>query len=70
LTALSLLVVFLYGSMIWGMFPGVYQNVSWEGHMMGFVSGIILAICFRNEGPQQPVYEWLEEEDDEENEEK
>ena len=70
LTALSLLVVFLYGSMVWGMFPGVYQNVSWEGHMMGFVSGIILAIYFRKEGPQQPVYEWLDEEDDEENEEK
>ena len=70
LTALSLLVVFLYGSMIWGMFPGVYQNVSWEAHMMGFVSGIILAICFRKEGPQPPVYEWLDEEDEDENEEK
>ena len=62
LVALSLLVVFLYGEMVWGIFPGVYKNVSWESHMLGFFSGIVLSICFRNEGPQRPVYEWLEEE--------
>lgn len=66
LAGLSLLIVFIYGSMVWGMFPGVYQNVSWESHMLGFVSGIILAIWYRNEGPQRPVYEWLDEEDEEE----
>ena len=27
LIALSLLIVFLYGSMVWGLFPGVYKNV-------------------------------------------
>jgi membrane associated rhomboid family serine protease len=66
LVALSLLVVFLYGSMVWGMIPDFYQNVSWESHMMGFVSGIIMAIWFRNKGPRQPVYEWMLEEEDEE----
>jgi membrane associated rhomboid family serine protease len=67
LVALSLLVVFLYGSMVWGMLPELYKNVSWEAHMLGFVSGIITAIWFRNEGPQTPVYEWMEEgEEDEE----
>ena len=64
LIALSLIIVFLYGSMIWGLFPGVYKNVSWESHMLGFFSGIVLAIWYRNEGPQRPVYEWMEEEDD------
>ncbi|MGE5406230.1 MAG: rhomboid family intramembrane serine protease [Methanosarcina sp.] len=63
LIALSLLIVFLYGSMVWGLFPGVYQNVSWESHMLGFFSGIVLSIFYRNRGPQRPVYEWLEEED-------
>jgi membrane associated rhomboid family serine protease len=63
LVALSLLVVFLYGSMIWGLFPGIYQNVSWESHMLGFFSGITLAIYYRKEGPQTPVYEWLQEEE-------
>lgn len=65
LAGISLLIVFVYGSMVWGMFPGVYQNVSWESHMLGFVSGIILAIWYRNEGPQRPVYEWLDDEEDE-----
>jgi membrane associated rhomboid family serine protease len=64
LIALSLLIVFLYGSMVWGIFPGVYKNVSWESHMLGFFSGLILALWFRKEGPQQLVYEWLEEDED------
>lgn len=68
LIALSLLIVFLYGSMVWGMFPHIYQNVSWESHMLGFFSGIILAIIYMNEGPQLPVYEWMEEEEEVERE--
>ena len=63
LIALSLLIVFLYGSMVWGLFPGVYKNVSWESHMLGFFSGVVLAIWFRKEGPQAPVYKWLDEEE-------
>lgn len=66
LIALSLLIVFLYGSMVWGMLPEFYKNVSWESHMLGFISGIILSLWFRNEGPQKPVYEWLEEDEEEE----
>ena len=66
LTALSLLIVFLYGSMVWGMLPEFYKNVSWESHMLGFVSGIILSVWFRNQGPQRPVYEWMEEDEVEE----
>jgi membrane associated rhomboid family serine protease len=69
LIALSLLIVFIYGSMVWGIFPGMYKNVSWESHMLGFFSGIILAIRYRNKGPQRPIYEWeKEEEEDQENE--
>jgi membrane associated rhomboid family serine protease len=63
LIALSLLIVFLYGSMVWGMLPDLYKNVSWESHMLGFISGIILSVWYRNEGPQRPVYDWLDEED-------
>jgi membrane associated rhomboid family serine protease len=65
LIALSLLVVFLYGEMVWGIFPGTYENVSWESHMLGFFSGIFLSVLFRNEGPQKPVHEWLDEEEPE-----
>lgn len=70
MVALSLLIVFLYGSMVWGLFPGIYKNVSWESHMLGFISGIVLTIAFRNEGPQPPVYEWMEEEEEEGEEER
>ncbi len=65
LIALSLLIVFLYGSMVWGVFPGIYKNVSWESHMLGSFSGIFLAIWYRNQGPQRPVYEWMEEDEEE-----
>jgi membrane associated rhomboid family serine protease len=64
LTALSLLIVFIYGEMVWGLFPGIYKNISWESHMLGFVSGIFLALLYRNEGPQRPVYDWMEEEEE------
>lgn len=64
LIALSLLIVFLYGSMVWGIFPGIYQNVSWESHMLGFFSGVVLSVCFRNEGPQRPQYSWMTEEEE------
>ncbi len=43
-------------------FPGVYKNVSWESHMLGFFSGVVLAVWYRKEGPQRPVYEWMDEE--------
>ena len=65
LVALSLLIVFLYGEMVWGIFPGIHDNISWESHMLGFLSGIFLAIIYREQGPQSPVYEWMEEEDTE-----
>jgi membrane associated rhomboid family serine protease len=64
LIALSLLIVFLYGSMVWGLFPDIYKNVSWESHMLGFFSGVVLAVIFRKEGPQRPANEWIEEEED------
>ena len=44
--ALSLLVTFLYGSMIWGLFPLINQ-ISWESHISGALTGIILAYYFK-----------------------
>jgi len=51
LIALSLAVVFLYGSMIWYVFP-VEDSISWEGHLSGFLVGLIFAYIFRKRGPQ------------------
>ncbi len=68
--AFMLLVFFLYGSMIWGMFPDFFptRNISWEGHLMGTVAGIVLAVFYRKEGPQRPVPRWEDEEEEEEEE--
>ena len=72
LMALSLLVAFVYGEMVWGIFPGFRLEISWESHMLGAAAGVIMAVWYRAEGPQRPVpfYEREEEEesDDEENE--
>ena len=32
--------------------------------MLGFFSGVLLAVIYRKQGPQVPVYEWLEEEEE------
>ncbi len=40
--ALSLTVIFLYGGMIWGIFP-LTPGVSWLGHLFGFLGGIYSA---------------------------
>ncbi len=72
LMALSLLVAFVYGEMVWGIFPGFRLEISWESHMLGAAAGVIMAVWYRAEGPQRPVpfYEREEEDesDDEENE--
>ncbi|MCX7987386.1 MAG: rhomboid family intramembrane serine protease [Bacteroidales bacterium] len=64
LAAVSLIVVFLYGSMIWGIFPFI-PDVSWESHLSGGLAGLILAFLYRKEGPQPPQYEWENELDEE-----
>lgn len=55
LQAISLFVAFIYGSMIWGIFP-TEAHVSWEGHLSGLVVGIALAFIYRKQGPQSPKY--------------
>ena len=66
LTAVSMLVIFLYGSMIWGLLP-TKEPISWEGHLAGFISGILVAIYYRNEGPKPKKYQWeIDEEIEEE----
>lgn len=40
--ALALTVIFLYGGMIWGIFPSD-PSVSWLGHLFGFLGGIYAA---------------------------
>lgn len=68
LLAISMLVVFLYGSLIWGIFP-IKPQISYESHMLGAIAGVVLAFHYRKFGPQRPKYNWEEEEELEDNEE-
>jgi membrane associated rhomboid family serine protease len=65
--AFSLLVVFLYGSLVWGIIPDFFpeKNISWESHLLGGLAGIIIAIAYRKTGPQRKVYIWDDEEKEE-----
>jgi len=55
--AMSLLIVFLYGSMIWGLLP-FNTIISWEAHISGTLAGIIAAFYLRNEGKEADKYEF------------
>lgn len=62
LMALSMLVIFLYGGLIWGVLP-IREGVSWEGHLFGAIAGIMAAFYYRDEGPQRARYSWEESDD-------
>jgi membrane associated rhomboid family serine protease len=59
--ALSMVVFFLYGSMIWGIFP-IDPAVSFESHLAGAAIGVTLAICLKHYDPAPPrkTYSWEE----------
>jgi membrane associated rhomboid family serine protease len=65
LMAYSLVIIFLYGSIVWGFFPQLFpdKHISWEGHLAGAITGVILAFFYKNEGPVKKVY--FEEESEE-----
>ena len=57
LVALSLIVVFLYGGMLWYVTP-IDPEISWEGHLSGLISGFALAVFYRKNTIKSPKYEW------------
>ena len=57
LIALSLIVIFLYGSMIWYVLP-IEEGMSWEGHLSGFLVGGILSLLYRNKGIVNNEYQF------------
>lgn len=57
LQGISLAVIFVYGSMIWGIFP-MEPSISWEGHFGGFFVGVCLAVAYRKHGPVRPKYQY------------
>lgn len=65
LLRVSLVVAFLYGSIIWWVLP-IEPGISWEGHLAGALVGATLAVVFRNRGPKRRQYRWEIEEELEE----
>jgi membrane associated rhomboid family serine protease len=68
LLTIGIIVVFLYGSMFWGIFP-IKPEISWESHLWGSASGLVLAFYYRNQGPVRPSASWESEPDEEDEEE-
>jgi membrane associated rhomboid family serine protease len=67
LMAIALLVVFWYGGLVWGLLPFDFE-VSFEAHLTGAISGVVLAIMYRDQGPE-PERSTLDDEEEEEEEE-
>lgn len=66
LLALSLLMVFLYGGMVWGVLP-IEERVSWESHLWGGITGFALAWWLRKQPSSvPPPPEYFADEVDEE----
>ncbi len=66
LMVITLLITFLYGGLIWGIFPEFFpkQRISWESHLMGLLAGFVLSVYYRKSGPQAKEHHWEEEEED------
>ncbi len=63
LLAISLIVVFLYGSLVWGVLP--YDlRISWESHLVGGLTGLGMALFYRNYGPPSTKKVWSEEDEE------
>ena len=59
--AASLLVAFLYGSMVWGVLP-IQPGVSWQTHLAAALIGVSLAVFLRKlDIPPRKRYEWEDE---------
>jgi membrane associated rhomboid family serine protease len=64
LVALSLIVVFIYGSLLWYIFP-IEDGISWEGHLAGFLTGLLLAFLVKAPIPPPRKFDWEREDYDE-----
>jgi len=62
--ALSLIVFFLFGGMVWTVFPQE-PGISYESHFFGAAAGVLAAFLFRDRDPRpsEKTYEWEGEDD-------
>ncbi|WP_297090660.1 rhomboid family intramembrane serine protease [uncultured Draconibacterium sp.] len=65
LLTLSVVVVFLYGGLVWGLLP-IRPEISWEGHLSGAIFGVALAFYYRKYIIRREKFDWEDEPDEEE----
>ena len=58
--ALSFIVVFLYGGLLWFIVP-VDPKISWEGHLSGLIVGFLFALIYKQKIEKRPKYDWEKE---------
>jgi hypothetical protein len=59
LVALSLAVIMLYGGILWYAFPKVDDTISWEGHLAGLITGVVLSLVYKTPEYKKPIkYDW------------
>ena len=46
--AVAFMVIFVYGGLVWYIFP-IDPSISWEGHLSGVISGLLLGFFIKNE---------------------
>ena len=63
LVAIAMVIIFLYGSMVWYILP-IKEGMSWEGHLSGFLIGLIMAFSFKSKGLVKTEYEFSKSEFD------
>lgn len=63
LLAISLIIIFLYGSLFWGILP-VDTTISWESHLIGAIMGLVFSFIYRKHAIVEKKYDWEDEEDD------
>src|SRR5690606_8694881 len=61
LVSISLIVVFLYVSLVWYIFP-TNEGISWKGHLAGSIVGLLLSVFTKNNIYKPKLYVW--EQDD------
>ena len=70
LMAIFFITVLFYGGMWWGLLP-LLPHVSYEGHISGSVTGILLAFILRKDYvkllPKSKIPDWFHHETDEKN---
>ncbi len=59
------IIVVLYGSLVWGLMPGL-EGISWESHLAGTATGLLLALAYRNYDLPEPEEDPFRDEEEEE----